>query len=82
MKNILLFSFCLIALFTSNKVYSQDSYVVNTPTLNVRTEPSTKAEIIGKLASGDVVSIINSENSRTGGRFRFMEQRDLFQQSI
>jgi len=62
MKNTLLFSFCLIALFTANKVYSQDSYVVNTPTLNVRTEPSTKAEIIGKLASGDVVSIINSSN--------------------
>jgi len=40
----------------------QDSYVVSTPTLNVRTEPSSKAEIIGKLTFGDIVSVINSDN--------------------
>jgi hypothetical protein len=36
---------------------------VNTPTLNVRTEPSIKANIIGKLEAGDVVSVINSDNT-------------------
>lgn len=58
MKNILLILFC----FISVSVYAQDSFVVNTPTLNVRTQPNTKAEIIGKLASGDVVSVTESDN--------------------
>ncbi|MFA5431611.1 MAG: SH3 domain-containing protein [Candidatus Paceibacterota bacterium] len=53
----------MIILFLSNNVFSQDSYVVNTPTLNVRTEPSIKANIIGKLEAGDVVSVINSDNT-------------------
>ena len=62
MKNILHILFCLISICISSKVYAQDSYVVNIPTLNVRMQPSTKAEIVGKLAAGDVVSVTESDN--------------------
>ncbi len=62
MKNIVFLIVCFVALIASSQVFSQESYVVNTDSLNVRTGPSIKSEKIGKLYSGDVVSVINSDN--------------------
>lgn len=62
MKYLTLTTFYFSLIFTSALVYAQDSYVVISPTLNVRTGPSSKSEIIGKLASGDIVSVIESDD--------------------
>lgn len=62
MKKTFFTLFFLLLLISSINAHAQDSYVVNTPNLNVRTEPNSKAEIIGKLFFGDVVSVINSDN--------------------
>jgi uncharacterized protein YgiM (DUF1202 family) len=62
MKYVVINLFCLITLVVSNKVFSQDSYIVKSSILNIRSEPNTNSEILWKLTSGDVVSLINNDN--------------------
>ncbi len=42
--------------------YAQESYVVNAKTVNVRKEANIKAEILGTINQGEVVSVINTDN--------------------
>lgn len=63
MKSITINFVIFITLLASSQVFSQESYVVNTDSLNVRTGPSIKFEKLGKLYSGDVVSVLNTENA-------------------
>jgi uncharacterized protein YgiM (DUF1202 family) len=45
-------------------MYSQESYVVNSKSINVREVPSPKAKILEIIANGEVVSVLNSDNPK------------------
>ena len=54
--------FILTILVVSNTVYCQESYIIKGNSANVRLEPSLKAEILGKIHGGEVVSVTNVDN--------------------
>ena len=47
----------LFALFLPILTLAQDNYMVNTQELNVRSRPSAKSSVVGKLKQGEIVSV-------------------------
>ena len=56
-----LMTIVFVILFVSTN-YAQESYVVNSKTINVRKEASIKSETLGTIPQGEIVTVINSEN--------------------
>ena len=55
MKRIVLILICLIVLPII--AVAQDKYMVNTQELNVRSRPSAKSSVVGKLKQGETVTV-------------------------
>lgn len=59
MKKLLII---LIALFLPILTLAQDKYLVNTQELNVRSRPSAKSSVVGKLKQGEIVTVFAIAN--------------------
>ena len=63
MKKIITKILFLLVLLISNYVtYSQESYVVKGKSVNVREKPNAKSKIIGRIAGGEIVSVVSTDN--------------------
>lgn len=64
MKNqFLKIIFCLIIILLSNFAKSQESYVVQGKRVNLREDKNENSKIIGTIPGGEIVSVLNMDNS-------------------